>query len=229
MGAALTYARRYALFTLVGIAGEDDLDAPDLNVEPSASGAADGSDGYVPASTSTPMPRRRPNGKGPNAPILAPDASAELRDQLLNELAHISGGEQAAQWAHKTLPTKSTLTDADARQVEDVFAVRLAAINSDEDARGETALAPDAAAGVLAEEHAVETTPSAPVSPGDAAGEAPSGGGIDKSALTIGAPRRYRDKANLAFIASHPCLVCARRPADPPTSASRKNGRSAAR
>ncbi|WP_456769702.1 ERF family protein [Bradyrhizobium sp. USDA 3650] len=32
MGAALTYARRYALFTLVGIAGEDDLDAPDLVV-----------------------------------------------------------------------------------------------------------------------------------------------------------------------------------------------------
>jgi ERF superfamily len=30
MGAALTYARRYALFTLVGIAGEDDLDTPDL-------------------------------------------------------------------------------------------------------------------------------------------------------------------------------------------------------
>jgi hypothetical protein len=28
MGGALTYARRYALFTLVGIAGEDDLDAP---------------------------------------------------------------------------------------------------------------------------------------------------------------------------------------------------------
>src|SRR4029078_3253427 len=29
MGAALTYARRYGLFTLVGIAGEDDLDAPE--------------------------------------------------------------------------------------------------------------------------------------------------------------------------------------------------------
>src|SRR5579863_7558599 len=38
MGAALTYARRYALFTLVGIAGEDDLDAPDL-VAPTASSA----------------------------------------------------------------------------------------------------------------------------------------------------------------------------------------------
>ena len=34
MGAALTYARRYALFTLVGIAGEDDLDAPDFGVHP---------------------------------------------------------------------------------------------------------------------------------------------------------------------------------------------------
>src|SRR5277367_1299709 len=34
MGAALTYARRYALFTLVGIAGEDDLDAPDLAATP---------------------------------------------------------------------------------------------------------------------------------------------------------------------------------------------------
>src|SRR5215831_2053360 len=39
MGAALTYARRYALFTLVGIAGEDDLDAPDL-VAPTASSLA---------------------------------------------------------------------------------------------------------------------------------------------------------------------------------------------
>ena len=41
MGAALTYARRYALFTVVGIAGEDDLDAPDLNANrvPDADGA----------------------------------------------------------------------------------------------------------------------------------------------------------------------------------------------
>ena len=31
MGAALTYARRYCLFTMVGLAGEDDLDGPDLD------------------------------------------------------------------------------------------------------------------------------------------------------------------------------------------------------
>jgi hypothetical protein len=40
MGAALTYARRYALFTLVGIAGEDDLDAPDLPALPLTAGGA---------------------------------------------------------------------------------------------------------------------------------------------------------------------------------------------
>jgi hypothetical protein len=34
MGAALTYARRHALFALVGIAGEDDLDAPDVVTGP---------------------------------------------------------------------------------------------------------------------------------------------------------------------------------------------------
>ncbi len=48
MGAALTYARRYALFTLVGIAGEDDLDAPDLAVSPA-----------------TPLRRRRSGQKEP--------------------------------------------------------------------------------------------------------------------------------------------------------------------
>src|ERR1700722_5499126 len=35
LGAALTYARRHALFPLVGITGEDDMDAPDL-VPPSS-------------------------------------------------------------------------------------------------------------------------------------------------------------------------------------------------
>ena len=51
MGAALTYARRYALFTLVGIAGEDDLDAPDL-ISPAPprdrSSGAEGASGHRP-------------------------------------------------------------------------------------------------------------------------------------------------------------------------------------
>src|SRR6516164_10301477 len=54
MGAALTYARRYALFTLVGIAGEDDLDAPDLIAPITPSPRTEG-----PANGKT---RGRPNG-----------------------------------------------------------------------------------------------------------------------------------------------------------------------
>jgi len=40
-------------------------------------------------------------------------------------------------------------------------------------------------------------------------------GRIDKSALTIGEPKRLRDKAHLRFVASQPCLVCGYQPCDP--------------
>src|SRR5947208_3984133 len=49
MGAALTYARRYALFTLVGIAGEDDLDAPDLGAGPKAAAELPRTDSHNPS------------------------------------------------------------------------------------------------------------------------------------------------------------------------------------
>src|SRR6185503_9890380 len=38
---------------------------------------------------------------------------------------------------------------------------------------------------------------------------------IDKSQLTIGEPKRLRDKVHLKFVASKPCLVCGRQPSDP--------------
>jgi hypothetical protein len=37
---------------------------------------------------------------------------------------------------------------------------------------------------------------------------------INKSRLTFGEPRRRRDKAHLKFVASQPCLICGRSPAD---------------
>jgi Putative HNHc nuclease len=37
---------------------------------------------------------------------------------------------------------------------------------------------------------------------------------IDKSQLTFGEIRRLRDKAHLKFVASQPCLICGRSPAD---------------
>lgn len=78
MGASLTYARRYALFALVGIAGEDDMDAPDAIAGPPAA----------------PEPQMAPGPKGKPAkavlnrpPVLKPQQSAELRERLLAQLA----------------------------------------------------------------------------------------------------------------------------------------------
>src|SRR3954467_10111299 len=58
MGAALTYARRYALFTLVGIAGEDDLDAPDQPM-PNGKGTSP-SNNHESARTNEPAAAARP-------------------------------------------------------------------------------------------------------------------------------------------------------------------------
>jgi hypothetical protein len=37
---------------------------------------------------------------------------------------------------------------------------------------------------------------------------------VDKSALPLSEPRRYRDRAHLQFVASQPCLLCGRQPCD---------------
>src|SRR5579863_4542590 len=80
MGAALTYARRYALFTLVGIAGEDDLDAPDIATptgqsagpeKPTGTGNGRLNGGHSIAT------RRDPKAA---KPALTSEGSAELRD-----------------------------------------------------------------------------------------------------------------------------------------------------
>src|SRR6266566_566287 len=65
MGAALTYARRYALFTLVGIAGEDDLDAPDLCDGPPAALPSAVDRSFDPKDDQSRVPPRTPgNGRG---------------------------------------------------------------------------------------------------------------------------------------------------------------------
>ena len=109
MGAALTYARRYAPFTLVGIAGEDDLDAPDLNATVTN---ADGSmvrvkveASELPSIVATgPTLATRPKRKFVSlaTATLDPDRSAELRDRLVAELDGVHSADEAADWVHAT-------------------------------------------------------------------------------------------------------------------------------
>src|ERR1700719_2367041 len=108
MGAALTYARRYALFTLVGIAGEDDLDAPDfctpapamnspgvgMQIAPKTSGNGRTNTGVRPASSA----------------VLPTEQSAALRDRLIHEVTGLGSQDSATAWAKKAIPLKNTLT-----------------------------------------------------------------------------------------------------------------------
>ena len=146
MGAALTYARRYALFTLVGIAGEDDLDAPDLNGKVDAIPHV-GSGVGVAARSARPAPNERPSApvallrkeKAVRLPriILGPEQSAALRERLLVDLSQLQSADEAADWVHKNLAAKNTLITADADLVEAGFRKRLATIEFASGAREE--------------------------------------------------------------------------------------------
>jgi ERF superfamily len=194
MGAALTYARRYALFSLVGIAGEDDLDAPDLigPMQPAPKAETgktrlNGGRNY----SSQGQPGRRQRKRVNHARTLEPEASTALRDQLIAELKDLNSAEQAADWAHRALAAKASLVLSDAKQVELAFQLKLSTLMADQ---------PTAVA-----------HPQSLRRPPKRQSRAPS---INKTVLTLALPRRIRDREHVKSVAKQPCLVCGRRPAD---------------
>ena len=221
MGAALTYARRYALFALVGIAGEDDLDAPDLQVAVSESGPerpkANGSDhlhrGRAHDQQAMPRPEQtisergmKPEPKQAEA-TLGLHASAKLREQLVAEIRHLSSSEDAAEWVRQRLPEKNRLRASDAAQVESVFEAKLAQITAFR------------AAGATTQAASAVQQPASPTSEVDLQSDELRGpfrqGAIDKGVLALPEPRRIRDRDHVRLVATRPCLVCGRLPSDP--------------
>jgi ERF superfamily len=205
MGAALTYARRYALFTLVGIAGEDDLDAPDLTT----CGPGAGSKVEPWRSQSLAASRESGNGRlrgatrSSAAVMLDPSQSATLRDKLLAEVASLMSAELAVTWATQALPAKNSLVAADAKLLEDAFEQKLSGLSSssvEEMSTGESVVKP-------------EVRPQD--EPKAASAESEQPGRIDKSVLAVAAPRRYRNREHLRYVAQQACLVCGRKPSDP--------------
>ena len=208
MGAALTYARRYALFTLVGIAGEDDLDAPDLCDGPASPSAVDRS--FTATDDQSRMPPRTPgNGrarasrKGEISLTLDPEQSAALREKLLTELGNITSADLAAVWAREALSAKNSLTATDAKLVEDAFERKLLELPW-----SETDAPSDDDSSVIPPAGSQETVSTKAAAPGQAKG-------IDKSILTVAAPRRYRNREHLRYVAQQACLLCGRKPSDP--------------
>jgi hypothetical protein len=200
MGAALTYARRYGLFTLVGIAGEDDLDAPDLiapttsspRTEESPAGKTKGRSNGGPAHRNQGLSVSRQNNRPNPTRLLDPDASAALREKLLAELNDVSSAEQAATWGLQALAAKNTLLPTDAKRVENAFQVQLSRLASDE-----------AAAAPFARRSRAQNRD-----------KKRRRKAVDKTVLTLPTPRRIRDREHVKSVAKQPCLVCGRRPAD---------------
>src|SRR5262245_48397464 len=176
MGAALTYARRYALFTLVGIAGEDDLDAPDLCAAPPTTAARTG-----PGAGELRLPprsdgngRTRAAARAASTPVLSSDESAILRDRLVGEIAGLQSGESATNWAHGALAAKNRLGAEDAKLLEEAFEKRLSEFLPSESAEVVNVDPPESFGG-----HEIGTMDE------PRADQA----GIDKSVLTVAAPR----------------------------------------
>jgi hypothetical protein len=148
MGAALTYARRYALFTLVGIAGEDDLDAPELNgaqplpartdgpgqqVTAGNDGSRQQPDAGVPAAF-TPAAKFDNGRRKPVRPprvLLSVENSAALQEKLISELKVFTESDVLTNWAQRILALKNQLTASDAQEVEIAFAAKLNELNND--------------------------------------------------------------------------------------------------
>jgi hypothetical protein len=224
MGAALTYARRYALFTLVGIAGEDDLDAPDLGAprelesgSPPEPNSQSEPRGYVAAGPANGSRGRKP----PPAPklLLQPDASAVLRGRLMSELAAIATADEAAVWAKRKLPAKNTLMPADADVIEQAFRAKLQSVERME---ADKAAAPPPS-GDQRDQSDVQPGPNAPNLDPDTGlpldntviSDAPKLAPVeDQGATALMKSVRRRDKAHRDFVCSQPCLICGRRPSD---------------
>jgi hypothetical protein len=205
MGAALTYARRYALFALVGIAGEDDLDAPDLLAPPgpAAGPPSDAGRDLTPRLKS-------PNGSihKPRPPVLAPEPSAVLRDQLIAEIQAITDGEQIALWAHRRMSAKNTLTADDARAVETASEAVLSALNPGRDELEQSPEVPPQS-GSLPSTNGTDGTGGPATAATVSQGETP-----EILVTPLRKSIRHRNKAHLAYVGAQPCLVCERSPCD---------------
>jgi hypothetical protein len=212
MGAALTYARRYALFTLVGIAGEDDLDAPDLCDGPRSQTSSADEHPLMSRDGQPRVPPRKPdNGQRRNsmhserpAP-LEPEQSAALREKLLTELGTVTSADLAAIWAQEALVTKNSLRAADAKLVEDAFEHRLSELAPSQS----TEAADDAAPSTHVDLAGAHATPAK----GNDDPDQPDG--INKSVLVLATPRRYRNREHLRYVAQQACLICGRKQSDP--------------
>ena len=105
-------------------------------------------------------------------------------DQLLSELSSLTGADALAAWAHRVLPLKNQLSKENSQIVEEAFATKLNLL---------------AAVSDKPEERGDPEEPREPAA---------------QQVTSLSKPRRERDRNHLRFVATQPCLICARTPSD---------------
>ena len=216
---AVSYARRYGLFALVGIAGEDDLDAPDLigTSQPAAGERRPNRDnGWLDNKSSSNLAARTPLPRPPKPAVEHTDTSkaklldavrlhvalsASLRDAMLSELTEIGSEDAATKWAHRRLSEKNKLNVADAKHIEAAFATKLLSFHHD--------------GGVPETNNDAQSSSTKKSGSKDQKAAALAAWStVDKSVLTHPEARRVRDREHVRFVAQQTCLVCGRQPCD---------------
>lgn len=124
--------------------------------------------------------------------MLAPEASADVRNQLIGELTNLTRAPDLTAWAERALPRKNQLSIPDAMMVEAAFVEQLDRFCQDTPAGSNDS---------LAEGNGLE-----PATAAEAASQ---------PVIMLSKPVRERDRSHLKYVASQPCLVCGRTPSDP--------------
>jgi hypothetical protein len=245
----------------VGIAGEDDLDAPDLNLKvgkgwkvvdsptadpaqplpvkpgnaqnPAPKADTDAKSqsagpnnvqrsallaGWPPDGSRDPLPapwgrRTATAGKsGRSKILLAAEPSADLRDRSIAEIGLLTSTNEAADWAHKSLPAKNALTTEDANLVEAAFRDKLAMLEAapgmePTDEPSDRFEAATGAAALPANEPFLSPVENPPFDP------LPSKPKVGRRRVPAKAIR-LRDKEHCKYVATQPCVICGRTPAE---------------
>jgi hypothetical protein len=244
MGAALTYARRYALFTLVGIAGEDDLDAPDLNLRVEAvKGGMASSTGR--AEIAELEPGQAETAEGAEAKT---EADAETTSRLSHD--RVEGRYERARKEARVRSTRAALNVDESAAQRDRLIADLAQLQSSDEAadwvhknmpvKNELTAADadlvatafrDRLAVIEAETSALESRPHPAAGngrtelkepfPDSGEGEEPAGGSMAvcdqpsrRSRRLVAKVIRLRDREHCKYVATQPCLICGRAPSE---------------
>jgi hypothetical protein len=192
-------------------------DAPDLGAgrSPDPRAGLDVQTSTKPVADEPPFAPSGASRKGkvirPPRIVLAADQLEALRDRLVAGLSDLKSADEAADWVHKNLPAKNTLAAADAEIVEASFRERLGTLEV-----GHVSATAANASAAAANASAIPSDEPNPVQ-GQAfnvyegAAAQPT---IVRRCRATAKTIRLRDKEHCKFVATHPCVVCGRTPAE---------------